>query len=192
MNILRKGNTLCVFSHVIGLKRIEEEHPHTNRNASKDKLKIEEALMKYISAEVQADAQAKFNALIFQPKYVTLLEAQLFEAQFYKMREDAAINQFFEGGGAPKSFTTAFDAIKRYKPSTPKQFNPKKREYNQYEKYTEEICKQTQELKLLEKLYKKFGNKEVHNFEQDNEYIQYLKLYEKHQELFHFEKEPSE
>ncbi|CAG8824473.1 20424_t:CDS:2, partial [Racocetra persica] len=35
-------------------------------------------------------------------------------------------------------------------------------------------------------------NKEVYNFEHDDEYTQYLKLCEKHQELFHFEEEPSD
>ncbi|CAG8797084.1 13399_t:CDS:2, partial [Racocetra persica] len=76
-----------------------------------------------------------------------------------------------------------------YKPSVPKQFNPKKQEYNQDGKYLEEIRKKTQELKLLEKLHKKFGNKEVHNFEHDEEYDKYSELCEKYQEVFHFEEE---
>ncbi|CAG8836339.1 10984_t:CDS:1, partial [Racocetra persica] len=54
---------------------------------------------RYISAEAQADAQKKFRSLIFSSKYITLLELQLFKAQYYKMREEAAINQSFEGGG---------------------------------------------------------------------------------------------
>ncbi|CAG8463624.1 20076_t:CDS:2, partial [Racocetra fulgida] len=41
---------------------------------------------------------------------------------------------------------------------------------DQKDKYQEEICKRTCELKLLEKLYKKFENKEIYNLEQDSEY----------------------
>ncbi|CAG8464757.1 19953_t:CDS:2, partial [Racocetra fulgida] len=78
-----------------------------------------------------------------------------------------------------------------YKPSTPKQFNLKKREYGQDNKYQEEIRKRTRKLKLFEKLHKKFRNKEIHNLEQDPEYKQYLELCNSYQELFHLEENES-
>ncbi|CAG8693518.1 9104_t:CDS:2, partial [Racocetra fulgida] len=94
---------------------------------------------KYISAEAQAEAQKKFKALVFRPQYLSNLKLQLFKASYYKMREEAAINQSFEGGawtdlkeklptgryqgedyffqlqftGAPTSFETAFEALER-------------------------------------------------------------------------------